>query len=70
MDMIHCSSKVKVMLKEHPHIRGGSKQLKKKIHSTLQEGTRGSSPQRFRASYEGRKKLKKWKMLLKKPKTL
>lgn len=67
MDMIHCSSKVKVMLKEHPHI---SKQLKKEIHSTLQEGTRGSSPQRFRASYEGRKKIKKWKVLLKKPKTL
>lgn len=49
--------KVKVVLKEHPRIRGDTKQLKNKTHnSTLEGGTRGPSPQRFRANCEGRKK--------------
>lgn len=41
MDMVYCTSKVKVVLKEHPHIRGGTKWLKNKNHSTLEGGTRG-----------------------------
>lgn len=54
--MVGCTSKIKVVVKEHPHIRGDMKQLKRKTHSTLEGGTRGPSPQRFRENCEARKK--------------